>query len=175
MLRLLLLRHSKATAHVASADVKRPLSRRGQKDALRIGEYLRAENLVPDHAFVSHARRARETLEFALRGLGRDIAVEENKKLYLSEPRALLDIVHATPDRVHTLLVVGHNPGLAALAGDLAGSGDPRTLAGVARSFPTSALVVLDFDVPAWKDVDFGGGQLDRLVTPDTLDGGEEE
>jgi phosphohistidine phosphatase len=175
MLRLLLLRHAKATAHVASADAQRPLSRRGQKDALRIGEYLRAEDLVPAMAFVSHARRSRETLEIALRGLGGKVTVEEKKKLYLAEPRTLLDIVHETPGHVRTLLIVGHNPGLAAFAGELAGEGDPRALAGVVRSFPTSALAVLDFDVPEWAEIDLGSGRLDRLVTPSALDGEEEE
>ena len=175
MLRLLLLRHSKATVHVANADAQRPLSHRGQKDALRIGEYLRSEHLVPDVAFVSQARRSHETLEIALRGLAAPVAVEERKKIYLGEPRTLLDIVHKTPDHVRTLLVVGHNPGLAAFAGELAGAGDPRALAGLVRSFPTSALAVLDFDVRTWKEVDFGGGRLDRLVTPGSLTGDEEE
>ena len=148
---------------------------RGRKDALRIGEYLRAEDLVPDMAFVSHARRSRETLEIALRGLGGEIAVEEKKKLYLGDPRTLLDIVHETPGHVRTLLVVGHNPSLAAFANELAGTGDPRALASMGTNFPTSALAVLDFDVAKWAEVDFASGRLDRLVTPASLDGEEDE
>jgi phosphohistidine phosphatase len=175
MLRLLLLRHSKATAQAATADARRRLTQRGRKDALRIGEYLRAEDLVPDMAFVSPARRSYETLEIALRGLGGEIAVEEEKKLYLGEPRTLLDIVHETPGYVRTLLVVGHNPGLAAFANELARTGDPRALTRLGRSFPTSALAVFDFDVRTWAEVDFDSGRLDRLVTPASVAGEDDE
>ena len=79
----------------------------------------------------------------------RKVTVEEKKKLYLAEPRTLLDIVHETPGHVRTLLIVGHNPGLAAFAGELAGSGDPRALAGDGQELPDSALAVLDFE---WRN-----------------------
>lgn len=128
---------------------------------------------MPDLALVSHARRASETLEIALHILGGEIAVEERKKLYLGDPRALLDIVHETPADVRTLLLVGHNPGLAAFANELARGGDPRALASMRTDFPTSALAVLDFDAPKWPQIDFASGRLERLVTPDRLDGDE--
>jgi phosphohistidine phosphatase len=175
MLRLLILRHSKAAAHAAGGDVQRPLTRRGRKDAQRIGEYLRAENLIPGMALVSAARRTRETLEIVLHALAAPVAVEEKKKLYLAEPRTLLDSVQKTPDRIRTLLVVGHNPGLAALASELACTGDPDALAQVVRSFPTSALAIVEFEATTWADVAFGTGRLDCLVTPDSLDEKEGE
>ncbi|MCA1853588.1 MAG: hypothetical protein LC647_14695, partial [Beggiatoa sp.] len=41
-------------------DFDRPLAKRGQRDAPHMGEWLRAQGLVPDLVLASPARRARE-------------------------------------------------------------------------------------------------------------------
>jgi len=175
MLRLILLRHSKATAHVASGDAERALNRRGQKDARHIGEYLRAVKLFPDLALTSPARRARETLEIALGALAGEISSVEKKEFYLAEPETLLAVVKDTPKDVGTLLLVGHNPGIADFANALAGTGELRARAAMGMSFPTTALAIIDFDLKQWADADFGRGRLERFVTPATLEDEEEE
>ena len=175
MFRLLLLRHSKALAQAEGGDAERALNQRGRDDALRIGRYLRDEKLFPDLALTSRARRAQETLELALSGLGRMVAVTKKNRLYLAEPRTLLSIVRTTPADTRTLLLVGHNPGLAAFANQLSGSGDAEARVAVASSFPTTALAEIDFDLPGWDEVAFGTGTLERLVTPALLGGGDDD
>lgn len=171
MLRLLLLRHSKAAPPVAGGDVQRPLDPRGRKDALRLGEYLRTEDLVPDIVFVSSARRTLETWEIAQRGLAARIPAEEKKNLYLAESHTLLRVVKEAPAYIRRLLVVGHNPGIATFAVELARTGDARALTSMNMKFPTSALAVIDFEGQSWVQVDFDSGRLDRFVTPASLDG----
>lgn len=39
MRRLILLRHAKADAHSAGGDRQRPLTKRGEEDARRVGRY----------------------------------------------------------------------------------------------------------------------------------------
>ena len=165
----------KQPAQASGGDVERPLTELGRRDASRIGNYLRDEKFFPDLALTSTARRARETLELALDELAREIAVAKKKKLYLAEPRALFAVVKATPADVHTLLIVGHNPGLAAFASDLAGAGDAQRLAAMGTSFPTTALAVVSFDLATWTDVEFKSGTLERFVTPASLGGEEDE
>ncbi|HWG04857.1 MAG TPA: histidine phosphatase family protein [Beijerinckiaceae bacterium] len=174
MFRLLLLRHSKALAQAEGGDIERALSQSGRDDALRLGQYLRNERLFPDLALTSRARRAQETLELALSGLGRVVAVIKKKRLYLAEPHTLLSVVRTTPPDIRTLLVVGHNPGLAAFANELSGSGDAQARAAIASSFPTTALAIIDFDLAGWDEVAFGIGTLERLVTPALLGGDDD-
>ena len=59
MRRLMLLRHGKADRHSAGGDRERPLTRRGEEDARRAGEFIRDLGAKPDLAVASNARRAR--------------------------------------------------------------------------------------------------------------------
>src|ERR1700753_1071269 len=62
MRRLLLLRHAKSSwSEPGASDHQRPLNRRGQEAAPRIGAYLKRHKLVPDRVLCSTARRTRET------------------------------------------------------------------------------------------------------------------
>ena len=64
MRRLLLLRHAKSSwSEPGASDHDRPLNRRGQEAAPRIGAYLARHRLIPDRVLCSTARRARETWE----------------------------------------------------------------------------------------------------------------
>jgi phosphohistidine phosphatase len=60
--RLLIMRHAKSDwGTPGEPDFDRPLAKRGQRDAPRMGEWLRAQGLVPDLVLASPARRAQET------------------------------------------------------------------------------------------------------------------
>ena len=56
-----------------------------------------------------------------------------------------LDVIKETPRNVHSLLLVGHNPGLAELASLLIASGDVEARRQLIEKFPTAALAVIDF------------------------------
>ena len=84
-----------------------------------------------------------------------------------------LTAVRHTPPGVKTLMLIGHNPGIAELALSLAGYGDRYALARMMQKFPTCALAVLDFDMETWKEAAIRTGRLDRFVTPADF-GGED-
>ena len=146
-------------------DFERPLAPRGWKAAKRMGAYLRDEQLVPDLALISPARRARETWDRVKPHLG---PVSEHFEPRLNEAPAdgLLTIVRETEPAVRTLLILGHNPGLEEFAKLLAGAGPHKARAQLMRKYPTAGLAVLDLDIERWRDVDAGLGRLDRFVTP---------
>ncbi|MDB5595671.1 MAG: phosphoglycerate mutase [Hyphomicrobiales bacterium] len=169
MRRLILLRHSKAAAQAGGGDFERPLTHRGRKDASRAGRALKEAGLLPDTSVVSNAKRTRETLERVLEEFGEKTPVHVESRLYNADVGALISALHKTPASVRTLLVVGHNPGIAELAETLAGTGDRYARARLQSSFPTSAFAVLDFDVDSWTEVDIGTGRLDRFVVPEDL------
>ncbi len=60
--RFLIMRHAKSDwGTPGERDFDRPLAKRGQRDAPRMDEWLRAQGLVPELVLASSARRARET------------------------------------------------------------------------------------------------------------------
>lgn len=171
MRRLLLLRHGKADRHSAGGDHERPLTRRGVEDARRIGEFLRDEKMIPQLAVASDALRAKQTLERALEALPLHVAHMFETTIYLAPMERLIETLRLTPDKISTLLAVGHNPGFGDLASWLAGAGDPEELKLMREKFPTAALAVLDFETDHWEEVQPGGARLKRFVTPAILRG----
>ena len=173
MLRLLLLRHSKAVPFTGSGDHQRPLTERGRADAARLGAYIADEKLVPDAAIHSGAQRTKETLAIAAAKLRPRVKVSVEPGLYEAGRAAFLDVVRHGPDKAKTLLLVGHNPTIAEMASRLSGTGERAAMTRMAGKFPTSALAVIDFDVDHWSEVDEGKGRLIAFATPASL--GERE
>ena len=58
---LILLRHGKSDWSQPVSDYKRPIKKRGFKEAGRVGVWLLTQDLVPAQILCSPARRARET------------------------------------------------------------------------------------------------------------------
>ena len=171
MRRLLLLRHGKADRHSAGGDRERPLTRRGEEDARRVGEFIRDLGVTPDLAVASNARRAKQTLERALQAFPAHVTHVIENTIYLASADHLVDVLRQTPDRAHTLLAVGHNPGFADLATLLAGAGDPSERELMRMKYPPAALAVLDFDLASWADIRPGAARLHRFITPAILRG----
>jgi phosphohistidine phosphatase len=168
---LLLFRHAKsAWGDPSAADHDRDLAPRGIKAAKRMGRELLARGLVPDLVLCSTARRARRTLELALRAFDPAPPVHERRSLYLAPPSRLLDIVQRQPESVRRLLLVGHDPGMHTLAQRLAGSGPPEALSHLAAKFPTGACARLGFVAGTWDDVTPGSGRLLDFIRPRDLD-----
>jgi phosphohistidine phosphatase len=175
MLRLLLFRHAKTARESGGGDHDRPLTKRGEEDSKRIGRYLGDEQLLPDLVLASDSRRTRQTLDVALEAAHQRPQTRLDRAVYLAEPHTLLGIIRRTPEDVRTLLMIGHNPGIADLATLLTGFGDRYAFARMSTRFPTSGLAVLDFPVDRWDEVKEHGGRLDRFVTPASLDASVED
>jgi phosphohistidine phosphatase len=169
MRRLLLLRHGKADRHSAGGDRERPLTRRGEEDSRRMGEFLRDSSMTPDLAVASNARRAKQTLERALEAFPAHVTHLIENTIYLATREHLVEVLRQTPDKVQTLLAVGHNPGFAELADWLAGGGEAEELDNMRSSYPTAALAILDFDADHWAEIRKGAARLRRFVTPAAL------
>jgi phosphohistidine phosphatase len=116
-LTLLLLRHAEANAaEPGLPDIERPLSARGRTEALDAADCIAAAQLRIDAMVVSPALRTRETAIIVAAEL--DIADDFRLEpaLYLGTPAELLPTVRRCAADSHTVLMVGHNPGLSALA-----------------------------------------------------------
>ena len=121
------------------------------------------------------SRRTRQTLDLALKAANQHPQTRLDRAVYLAEPHTLLEVVRRTPGNVRSLMMIGHNPGMAELATLLTGFGDRYAFARMNAKFPTSGLAVLDFPVERWEVVKEHEGRLDRFVTPASLEAGVED
>lgn len=174
MKRLFLLRHAKTEAALgAKQDIDRVLLERGRRDAIAMAQYFVGRGLGCERVLCSTAARTRETLALfqpvALAHATQDIRDD----LYLAEATELLDIVRSLDDKVSSVMLIGHNPGMEELALMLAGP--PLSIEAEAlhrrlrEKFSTSALAVIGFDVPLWRDLRPGRGVLEDFMRPRDL------
>jgi len=170
MRRLLLFRHSKAEhPEPGRRDHARALTERGRADAALIGAYMARHALVPDRALVSPAARSEETWKHAVAAFRSAPAATSDQRIYDASPQTLVGLIKETPDSVHTLLVVGHNPGLHELALLLIASGDIDTRERMREKLPTSGLAIIDFAFDNWAKLHPHSGRLERFVDPRSL------
>jgi phosphohistidine phosphatase len=169
MRRLLLLRHAKAIPSTGRGDYERALIERGRRDAAAIGAFVAEAGLIPDLVIYSGALRARETAAIVLKAWPRPVEARAELSLYDATRPAISAIVRALPDTAASVMLVGHNPGMADLANNLVGAGPKNDIAHMAGKFSTASLAALDFDVERWRDVAPGSARLTRFVTPDDV------
>lgn len=176
MKKLILFRHTKAVPDdVMADDHARPLSARGREAAELMGVFMGEKGIVAARALCSTAQRTRETLELAAGAWqGTIVDTEYLKDLYLAPPLKILALVHAQPEDIGSLMVVGHNPGLHMLAVELAASGRDNLLAKLNEHFPTGALTEITFNVESWGELLPRTGHVTHFATPRLISPQEE-
>jgi len=144
---LVLLRHAKAVRdHEAESDRARELTPRGRRDAAAAGRALVEAGLAPLTMRVSPSARTRATAHIVRPLLAAPPAVELIEPLYMAGPQ---EIWRECADAVDAgVMVVGHNPGLHALAVLLAGRSGERSqlVRRFAEGLPTSAWAAFDVE-----------------------------
>ncbi|MHC5908710.1 SixA phosphatase family protein [Streptomyces sp. S6] len=163
--KIVLLRHAKADWNDGD-DHERPLAERGRKDAPVAGRRLADAGFSFDLALCSTATRTRETWKLAVHELPERPKTVYEERIYEASLGELIAVLNETPDDVRELILIGHNPGIHALADALAGEAEGDTLARMNRAgFPTSAFAVLTFE-GSWKSVEHGVGKLTEFWAP---------
>lgn len=119
-----LIRHAKSSwDNPELDDYKRPLNRRGKKNAQEMGRRLAHAGIKPDFIVSSPAKRARSTARRIAKQIGyskNDIVY--NRELYLSESDTYLDVVEGYLHQVQSIAIVGHNFAITDLAEHLTGT-----------------------------------------------------
>ncbi len=171
MRRLILFRHAKAEAsEPGMEDRARVLVDRGRKDAAKMGAYMAGHGIVPDKVVISPAARTQETWKYAAGAFRPSPAAMSVEGIYDATPHALLAVIKAAPAPAHTLLIIGHNPGLHEVAMMLIASGDIETRERLREKLPTAGLVIVDFAFDDWNKLHPQSGRLERFVSPKSLE-----
>jgi phosphohistidine phosphatase len=163
--RIVLLRHAKAD-WPAVPDHERPLAERGRLDAPAAGRHLAGLGIPVDLVLCSSAVRTRETWKLAAHELPHRPRTVYEDRVYDATLGDLIALLTETPAEVADLLLVGHNPGMHALADALSGQADRDALARLSRTgFATSGVAVVGF-TGEWKSVEHGVGRLESYWAP---------
>jgi len=142
---LLIMRHAKSSWKDKNLkDRKRPLSKRGKRNAPQMGELIKEKELVPQMILSSDAVRAHQTVELFTGTSGFTGDVKYIDDLYMAEAGEYLDALRKTPDDLERVMIVGHNPGLESLL---------PLLTGQVESLPTAAIAHLTLPIDHWKDL----------------------
>ena len=158
---LILMRHAKSGWDDPNlSDRERSLNTRGQRDAPRVGAWLKAKGYVADVAFVSDAHRTQETWTL----LDLPVPASFHADLYLAEPNEMM--AHVMNAEADTVMVLGHNPGMGELSAGLAADwpSNPRFM-----QFPTASVCVLTFEIATWSDIAEASGTVVAFQTPHDL------
>jgi phosphohistidine phosphatase len=163
---VLLVRHAKsAWDDPILNDHDRPLSARGKKAVVDLGDYLGGVQRRPDVVLCSSSRRTVDTLEGIRVALPRRARVEVAEELYLASANTMLSLLHDLDDDVRCAMLIGHNPGTQDLALLLVGSGAPELREQLAAKLPTAAAVTLSF-TGSWADLGEGDARIDGMWVP---------
>jgi phosphohistidine phosphatase len=170
MLTLSLLRHAKSSWDDASLDdFERPLAKRGESAAPRMGAFMAEQGLAPQLILCSPAVRARQTLELVLPHLEGGPTVDYEENFYLAASAVLLARLRKIDARVRHVMIVGHDPGMQRLALELTADGETDARRALAVKFPTAGLAVIRFRAREWAKIGTGKGQLELFMTPKML------
>jgi len=156
---LILMRHAKSSwDDFLQPDHARPLNARGRTSAAAMGNWLRDNGYLPDELLCSTAERTRET--YARLGITAAKTRYEDA-LYHAGADVMLRVLQTA--EANTILMLGHNPGIAYFAEMLAKktTHHPRS-----SDYPTCATTVFHFGLNSWSDVKFSQGTVVDFAIP---------
>lgn len=136
---LYIMRHAKSDwSGPQISDFDRPINKRGTRNAIRIGGWMNENNHIPQKIISSPALRAKETIELVAEQISKfnleDLTYED--ELYLAGFTQLIEFINTYKDKVKSLMLVGHNPGIENLVNYLCDrSGDKETIVTTANLF----------------------------------------
>ena len=145
MKKLLLMRHAKSSwKNVGLPDHQRPLNKRGERDALRMGEYLQEQGITLDAILCSTAVRARATADGMLKKYTFEGEVQYFDDLYHADPETIVTVLNQLADDTGSAMVIAHNPGLDEFLEMMCDEYEHMT---------TSCVASISFPIKRWIDL----------------------
>ncbi len=161
---LVLIRHAKAEPYGSVPDHERTLTDRGVRDAGAVGSWLKEQGVQPDAVWCSTAARTRETWAAIVEQSRNGSLVDHEQRIYDAGPATLLEVLRESSARARTVAMVGHAPGIPAIAAALTeGNGDfDGEPVDFHDHFRTSGVAVLEIPVE-WADLAPGVATIREL------------
>ncbi len=123
----------------------------------------------PDRVLCSSSKRTRQTAEWVLPKAGFQTPVQYEDGLYLATAGEILTHAQRLDDRVRSVLIIGHNPGMHEVALRLYAKGDPALIELLEIKFPTACLAAFTVPVEHWRELAPHTGTLTHFISPKML------
>ncbi|GAA1282633.1 histidine phosphatase family protein [Brachybacterium sp. JB7] len=165
---LLIMRHGKAESGSGQMDHERRLAERGEAQARLVGEYLESQHVLPARVLVSDAVRTVQTWEAAVSAMpGFEGTVTFHEDIYDGGVGDLLGLLREVGDEHRVVMVIGHEPTMAALISLLGGEdSDPGSIAQARIGMPTGGMGVLSGALDHWSDLGEDALTVHTVVRP---------
>ena len=142
---LTIVRHAKSSwKDTGLSDRKRPLNKRGERDAPDMGLRIHEHGIRPSLIITSPAKRAWATAKIIAHEINYPLEfLQREDRLYLASLDEILDTIVAQDNGFNNLMIVGHNPGLTDFANFL--------VPGLTNNLPTAGVVSVEIDRDDWS------------------------
>ncbi|MBP2461279.1 phosphohistidine phosphatase [Rhizobium sp. PvP014] len=157
--RIYLLRHGRAAnPEQGQRDFDRTLTTDGFAEAEIVADKAADRRYRPDAVISSTAMRCRQTAEAVRRAISETIEPEFIDEVYNGSVGTYLALIF-TSDRSGSVMLVGHNPTIEDVFGELIGK--EHAARALPSGYPTAGLAVIDHagrsdgSRPAWNLTDF--------------------
>ena len=152
MKKLFIIRHAKSDWQDSTLDdYDRPLNKKGEKNAPFMGQLLKEKNIKPDIIISSPAKRTMQTAQLIAQEVGFEKNITPNQYIYEAFVTMLQETISYIYDEHETAFLVGHNPGVSALA---------YTYCNMKENLPTCSIVEIEFDCDSWMDASKDNAKL---------------
>ena len=152
---LYILRHAQKDASEDQYDYDIKLTQKGLDDSVLIGQKLKEKDIRPDLIVSSPAIRARTTTEIVAKEITYRKNIMYNEVIYQAFLNEVIESISYTFDNVNTLLIVGHNPSLTALA---------VTYGDFKEELKSANAIRIDFDCDSWISIDKNNARFVELI-----------
>jgi len=160
MKRLILIRHAKSSwENMGLSDFDRPLNKRGILNADFMSNKLSKKIELVDAFFSSSSKRTILTSKFFID----KIKVNRDKiyymdNLYHASSNYLIEFISSLKNSFSNVICVGHNPGFTDISNYFLGD--------LFYNVPTCGIIIIDFKVENWKNVNQKNGKLYYKIFP---------
>jgi len=167
-----LARHAKSSWNMNLAlnltkDFDRPLNKRGESDAVKMGDEMKNRLWQPEIIIASTAQRVKQTCDAYCESLDYPIAeIEWNADIYEAYTMTLIQILTNIDEGFNSVMLIGHNPAMENVLEQLAGRQKAKEFQQAdGKLFTTANIAKLTFD-GAWKDLVSSQVHLNELLRP---------
>ena len=140
-------------------DIERPLTSKGEKEALEMAKLFKEKNITLDLMMVSSALRTQSTANI----LKKRLEIKKSlvtQDIYETTHEHLLEVICSMPDEIDTLLLIAHNPSISMLT---------TLFLGIYADLPPAVLVEIHFDTKQWNKIQRENITFDSIETPSII------
>ncbi|AXH10335.1 phosphoglycerate mutase [Malaciobacter halophilus] len=155
---LYLMRHGQKELLSNKDDFDIELTAQGILDIKNMAKKLSQNKVQFDLIAASPALRAKQTAQIISEAFHYDKSIMYNEVIYQAFLNELHETITYTYDYVDSMLLIGHNPSLAALA---------LTYCGYKEEFDMGYVLRIDFDCNSWIDIGKHNAKLIKVFKTD--------